>query len=980
MGDKLKKSKKQACMMKLNVKVLIAICLLSPGLIKAQNVGINYTGATPNNSAILDLNTGSNFTSPNGKGLLVPNIALANTTDVTTIPSPAVSLFIYNTVTAGAGAAQVTPGYYYWTGTTWNRLLNQPTGTATNWLITGNSGSLSGTNFIGTTDNQALDFRTNNVIRARITTKGQIETFNTGQSVFVGESAGLNDDLTNNQNVFVGFEAGKANTTGNLNVFVGHAAGQANTTGFWNTALGQYALGSNTTGQNNTAIGRGSLASNSTGGFNTVMGEDALANSLTASQNTIIGTQAFYNNTSSIGNVAVGTSAGSNNLTGSYNVFIGYAAGFFETGSGKLYIDNSNTTAPLIYGDFVSNLLRVNGTFNINNAYSLPTADGTANYVLQTNGAGVISWIDPTTLSVTETDPQVSSTTDNLIPKWNGTTLVDGVIFDNGTNIGIGTTAPVDKVHVVGNLRIDEGKIPFLNTGESVFIGESAGLNDDLTNNQNVFVGWEAGKANTTGDINVFVGHAAGQVNTTGSWNTALGQYALASNTTGASNTAIGRASLASNVTGTFNTTLGEGALTNSITANQNTIIGFRAFYYNTSAFGNVAIGNGAGENNLTGNNNVFIGYMAGGIETGSNKLYIDNSNTAAPLIYGDFATNLLRVNGTLNVNSAYNLPTVAGTANYVLQTNGAGITSWVNPTALSITETDPQVSAATTNFVPKWNGTTLVDGGVFDNGINVGIGTTVPTQAKLVVNGSANNTLSYGYLNNTASTGTFSGTNSYSIYASQRIAATEFNAFSDKRIKNITGRTDTKKDLEILANIQITNYTYIDSIAHGKKQVKKVIAQELAEVYPNAVSTHTDFIPDMYALATIKDSIIYINNTLHPGDVVKIIFPTGELVFNVIKANEQSFQVPTNFNGDVFVYGKQVNDFHTVDYEALTTLNISATQELLKQIQDLKSNVEYLKAEVTTIHELKMEVENLKSFLLNHSENQKLTTLGNTK
>jgi roadblock/LC7 domain-containing protein len=54
-------------------------------------------------------------------------------------------------------------------------------------------------------------------------------------------------------------------------------------------------------------------------------------------------------------------------------------------------------------------------------------------------------------------------------------------------NMGVGTTTPVDKLHVVGNVRIDNGKIDVRNTGQSVFIGHDAGLNDDLTNNDNVF-------------------------------------------------------------------------------------------------------------------------------------------------------------------------------------------------------------------------------------------------------------------------------------------------------------------------------------------------------------------------------------------------------------------------------------------------------------------------------------------------------------
>ncbi len=52
-----------------------------------------------------------------------------------------------------------------------------------------------------------------------------------------------------------------------------------------------------------------------------------------------------------------------------------------------------------------------------------------------------------------ESDPQVGTNATNYVPKWNGSALVTGTMYDNG-NIGIGTTSPAQKLHVVGNAYI----------------------------------------------------------------------------------------------------------------------------------------------------------------------------------------------------------------------------------------------------------------------------------------------------------------------------------------------------------------------------------------------------------------------------------------------------------------------------------------------------------------------------------------------
>jgi hypothetical protein len=134
----------------------------------AQNLGISATGVVPDASAGLDVN----FTN---KGVLIPRVALTDTTDAVTIPNPANSLLVYNTT--NNPATGLTPGYYYNAGTpaspNWVRLLNSGSPSDA-WLTLGNAGTNSGLNFIGTTDNRSLRFRTNNLHRMVIDSVGNV--------------------------------------------------------------------------------------------------------------------------------------------------------------------------------------------------------------------------------------------------------------------------------------------------------------------------------------------------------------------------------------------------------------------------------------------------------------------------------------------------------------------------------------------------------------------------------------------------------------------------------------------------------------------------------------------------------------------------------------------------------------------------------------------------------------------------------------
>ncbi|MCB0838718.1 MAG: hypothetical protein KDD99_18730 [Bacteroidetes bacterium] len=125
-----------------------------------------------------------------------------------------------------------------------------------------------------------------------------------------------------------------------------------------------------------------------------------------------------------------------------------------------------------------------------------------------------------------------------------------------------------------------------------------------------------------------------------------------------------------------------------------------------------------------------------------------------------------------------------------------------------------------------------------------------------------------------------------------------------------------------------------------------------MAEVYPQAVSTKlTEVIPDIYQRAEVKDGWIMLETDLKTGERVKIITQNGSDIYEISAVDNNRFQVAKLETGNmetetVFVYGREVNDFHTVDYEALSMLNVSATQEQQRMIEEMKATIEKLQAE----------------------------------
>lgn len=165
-------------------------------------------------------------------------------------------------------------------------------------------------------------------------------------------------------NVMVGIESGNRFMTGSSNTLMGYRSGQQLSTGRGNVYLGKLAGNSSTAAIRNVAIGRSAGELNEYGLYNVFVGDES-GMKAKGSFNTLIGKSAGRSLQTGVGNVFLGINAGINNETGNQNVFLGSRAGTYEMGSERLYIENSDSSSPLIYGEFDSDFVRVNGYLDV---------------------------------------------------------------------------------------------------------------------------------------------------------------------------------------------------------------------------------------------------------------------------------------------------------------------------------------------------------------------------------------------------------------------------------------------------------------------------------------------------------------------------------------------------------------------------------------------------------------------------------------
>jgi hypothetical protein len=184
-------------------------------------------------------------------------------------------------------------------------------------------------------------------------------------------------------------------------------------------------------------------------------------------------------------------------------------------------------------------------------------------------------------------------------------------------NIGIGINALKDNTTGYQNIGISSDALTNNETGgANIAIGGSA-LHDNFAGFDNIAIGLYS-QYTTTGDNNVSVGVDSLRQNKTGDYNVAVGTQAMYSVEGGLENTAVGYWALRGGtdtfpigITNTYCTAVGVRALQLTQNASFETGVGHEALY-NSKGGNNTAIGAAAGFRNTVGGYNIFVGHHSG--------------------------------------------------------------------------------------------------------------------------------------------------------------------------------------------------------------------------------------------------------------------------------------------------------------------------------------------------------------------------------
>lgn len=466
-----------------NLIISVILCLAGIAIMGQNNIGINNPNPDP--SAALDIYA-------TNKGVLIPRMS---TMQRMNIPSPANGLLVYD-VNARS--------YWFYEASTssWKMLINN----GFNFILNDMDGDTYITLEENPDDDTARIYIAGNE-KFRFGANG-IEIVNTGNSIFIGEGAGENDDLNDRNNIALGYETLHSNTTGNSNVAIGTLALRSTADRNNLVAVGDSALLNNGIGASasqhatqNTAVGAKSMYSNTIGHRNTTMGFYTMYFNTTGMRNLAMGATALYSNTEGNNNTASGNDALFENTTGNMNTASGSQSLISNT------IGNNNTAngfRALRYNTSGYSNVAI-GTHALHNNMAKPNLVAVGDSALYNNGTGA-SGIEGKWNTAVGSKAMFSNTTGANNTGSGYMTLFSNI--DGNDNSAYGCKSLYSNLHGSGNVAIG-----------------AAALYQNTSGNSNFAGGLESLFSNTSGTHNVAIGHEAMKPNISGSYNTAVGVF-----------------------------------------------------------------------------------------------------------------------------------------------------------------------------------------------------------------------------------------------------------------------------------------------------------------------------------------------------------------------------------------------------------------------------------------------------------------------
>ena len=205
-----------------------------------------------------------------------------------------------------------------------------------------------------------------------------------------------------------------------------------------------------------------------------------------------------------------------------------------------------------------------------------------------------------------------------------------------------------------------------------------------------------------------------------------------------------------------------------------------------------------------------------------------------------------------------------------------------------------------------------------------------------------------------------------YSLYTQYHIRAQGLSVFSDKRIKHDFIEIDDTFALDKLRQLKPTSYRYKDKTRRTNDRVLGFIAQEVAEVLPDAVSLQDNVIPNIQCEASVKkvgekefELTLKEPHVVTLGAKLELRLPNINRMIVVVKSviSDTTFTITQDKNfplkddvDRIWVYGEEINDFHHLNKDAIWTIATAALQEVDRQLQAEKEKVKSLEERLAAL------------------------------